>query len=90
MIKRKIKYVFKNIFDKPKLNKPKLREPDSVLSILADIKKPPWGGANQFFIALINQLGKNNIEVKNNYIGNETSNYLLNSIYFDLTKLENE
>ena len=50
------------------------------VSILADIKKPPWGGANQFLLALSKQLSANKIKVVNNYVGPKTKNYILHFI----------
>jgi len=53
------------------------------VSILADIKKPPWGGANQFLLALSKQLSANKIKVVNNYVGPKTKNYILHARGFN-------
>ena len=76
----KIQHFLKNHFN----------EPASRLSVLADIKTPPWGGANQFLIALINELKKNNIQVRNNYVGNKITNYLLSAKAFNINQLNTQ
>ena len=76
----KIKHLLKNHFNPPEYR----------LSVLADIKTPPWGGANQVLIALINELKKNNVQVKNNYVGNKIKNYLLSAKAFNTNQLKTQ
>mgnify|MGYP001187869270 FL=1 len=66
---------FKNIFRPIKYR--------HTVSILANIKKPPWGGANQFFLALSNSLKDQEVKVLNNYAGSKTPNYILHAKWFN-------
>jgi len=46
--------------------------------------KPPYGGGNQFMLALCKELSKHDIQVVENYLGQTIDLYLLNSIHFDV------
>jgi len=46
--------------------------------------KPPWGGGNQFMMALRKALMRQNVKIRENEIGEEIDAYVLNSIHFDV------
>lgn len=53
------------------------------ISIVRKFVKPPYGGANQFLLALKKEFLKNNIQVLNNKFDSRIDAYLLDSIWFD-------
>jgi glycosyltransferase involved in cell wall biosynthesis len=54
------------------------------ISILREFVKPPFGGGNQFMLALKNELGKNsNIKVFNNIVHESVDCYIVDSIWLD-------
>lgn len=57
------------------------------VSIVHQFMKPPYGGGNQFLLALKNELALQGLEVNANKIGYRTKNVLFNSFNFDMDKL---
>jgi glycosyltransferase involved in cell wall biosynthesis len=56
------------------------------ISIFHTFHKPPWGGGNQFMIALRKYLRKFGYKINENKIDNNTKAILINSIWFDFKK----
>jgi len=50
--------------------------------------KPPYGGGNQFMLALIKGLQHQGVEVTENEINNSIDSYVLNSIHFDVEQFQ--
>lgn len=46
--------------------------------------KPPWGGGNQFMMALRKALLRRDVKIRENEIGDGIDAYVLNSIHFDV------
>lgn len=46
--------------------------------------KPPWGGGNQFMMALRKALLQRDVKIRENEIGDGIDAYVLNSIHFDV------
>ena len=59
-----------------------------VVSMWHEFHKPPYGGGNQFFIALKKAFEDNNIIVVNNVLSTLVDVHLCNSIWFDVEKFE--
>ncbi len=57
------------------------------ISIFHEFHKPPYGGGNQFLLALEKELKKKNCEVGHNKAGRQTKTVLFNSFNFDFDKL---
>src|SRR4051812_48543199 len=58
------------------------------LSIFHEFQKPPYGGGNQFLLALTKELKKKKVDVGTNTIGKATRGVLFNSFQFDKDKLK--
>ena len=58
------------------------------ITIFHKFQKPPYGGGNQFLLALTKELKKRGIDIGNNTIGKSTKAVLFNSFEFDRDKLE--
>ncbi len=61
------------------------------VSIFREFKKPPYGGGNQFMLALKGALEKRGVRVLVNKVGGYIDGYFLDSLWFDeklLAKLE--
>ena len=58
------------------------------VSIFHHFQRPPYGGGNQFLMALSKELKKRGIDVGSNQIGKNTKAALFNSFEFDKKKLE--
>ncbi|OGM02000.1 hypothetical protein A2115_01615 [Candidatus Woesebacteria bacterium GWA1_41_8] len=59
------------------------------ISIFHKFQKPPYGGGNQFLLALAKELRKRGVDVGNNVVGRNTRAVLFNSFEFDRDKLAN-
>lgn len=57
------------------------------LAVIHEFKRPPWGGGNQFLLALIGELRRQGISVSENSIGKRTRVVLVNSFNFDFDKV---
>jgi len=49
-------------------------------------RKPPWGGGNQFTIALCKELSNKGVKILKNSLSSDIDVLLLNSIFFDVEK----
>lgn len=58
------------------------------ISIFHQFQKPPYGGGNQFLLALTKELKKRGFDIGNNAIGAKTKAVLFNSFEFDKNKME--
>lgn len=58
------------------------------IAIFHEFHKPPYGGGNQFLIALEKELKKRGQSVGRNKVGNNTKIVLFNSFNFDFDKLK--
>lgn len=58
------------------------------IAIFHKFQKPPYGGGNQFLMALSKELRERGIDVGNNTIGRRTKAIMFNSFEFDRAKLE--
>ncbi len=58
------------------------------IAIFHQFQKPPYGGGNQFLLALSKELRNRDIDVGNNTIGRHTKSVLFNSFEFDKERLE--
>ncbi len=58
------------------------------ISMLREFHKPPYGGGNQFMLALKVEFEKMGVRVLNNEIGHYVDAYLFDSIWFDLKLLD--
>lgn len=70
-----------------------LKNNNIIVSILREFKKPPFGGGNQFMLALKVELEKNeNVTVLNNIVSEIVDGYIIDSVWFDrkLLKLLNK
>lgn len=59
------------------------------VAIFHTFHKPPWGGGNQFMIALRKYLRRFDCKISENKIDNNTMAALVNSIWFDSDKIKN-
>ena len=59
-----------------------------VVCMWHEFHKPPYGGGNQFFIALKKAFEEKNIIVVNNILSPMVDVHLCNSIWFDVEKFE--
>lgn len=57
------------------------------ISLFHEFKKPPYGGGNQFLIALEGELMRRSLSVGRNRIGKRTKACLFNSYNFDFARL---
>jgi glycosyltransferase involved in cell wall biosynthesis len=57
------------------------------ISLFHEFRPPPYGGANQFFLALRDQLQQRGYKVSDNVIASKTKSCLLNSFAFDVNLL---
>src|SRR5215218_3582389 len=57
------------------------------VSIFHDFKRPPYGGGNQFLLALRKELQARGLRVENNTISQATRACLFNSYNFDFERL---
>lgn len=57
------------------------------VSMLREFHKPPYGGGNQFMLALKIEFEKMGVRVLNNVIGSHVDGYLFDSLWFDLKLL---
>lgn len=64
------------------------RGPD--LAIFHEFREPPYGGSNQFLLALRGELRRRGIEVGSNRIGARTRGAILNSYVFDERRLRRQ
>jgi hypothetical protein len=53
------------------------------ISLIHTFKKPPWGGGNQFMLALRNALRQRGHRVVDNRVHASVDAYLINSVHFD-------
>jgi glycosyltransferase involved in cell wall biosynthesis len=60
------------------------------ISIWHNFVPPPWGGGNQFLLALKNKMSKNNVALQENIIDKDTNCCLINAISFDVAKFKKE
>jgi len=58
------------------------------ISIFHKFQKPPYGGGNQFLMALTKELKRREVDIGSNTIGKNTRAVLFNSFEFDQKKLE--
>ncbi len=58
------------------------------ISIFHEFHKPPYGGGNQFLIALITEFKHRGLNVGTNTVGKNTKAVLFNSYNFDFNKLQ--
>jgi len=58
------------------------------ISMLREFHKPPYGGGNQFMLALKTELERLGIRVLNNEIGHHVDAYLFDSLWFDRKLLD--
>ncbi len=59
------------------------------IAIFHTFQKPPYGGGNQFLMALTKELKRQGFDVGANKIGKNTKAVMFNSFEFDRNKLEN-
>lgn len=57
------------------------------LSIIHEFKKPPYGGGNQFLLAVKAELARTGVDVAAGKIGSRTTKVLFNSFNFDMDRL---
>jgi len=81
----KIIVFFKKMNKKLRFNKRRKNK----IGLFHTFHKPPWGGGNQFMIALRKYLIRFGNKVTENKVDNNTRAIILNSIHFDLEKLKN-
>lgn len=82
---RSKKNIFKNFFI---LFSCKNKYSKKCISIFRQFMKPPYGGGNQFMLALKKQFEKEGITVLNNEVGEYIDAYLFDSLWFDLSLLK--
>lgn len=70
------------------LNKFKRMIDGPEITIFHKFQKPPYGGGNQFLLALSKELSKRGFDVGNNTVGKKTKVGLFNSFEFDQKKLK--
>jgi glycosyltransferase involved in cell wall biosynthesis len=58
------------------------------VAIFHDFRPPPYGGGNQFLLALVGELERRGLTVEANRISGGTSACLFNSFNFDFSRLE--
>ena len=58
------------------------------VSILREFHKPPYGGGNQFMLALRSEFEKMNVRVLNNEVNSRVDAYLFDSLWFDMKLLD--
>ncbi|MGE3261156.1 MAG: glycosyltransferase [Bacteriovoracia bacterium] len=58
------------------------------LAVIHEFHKPPYGGGNQFLLALIRELENQGIKVSQNRVGPATKVLLVNSFNFDFEKVK--
>lgn len=58
------------------------------IAIFHQFQKPPYGGGNQFLLALMKELKSQGIDIGTNNIGPKTKTVMFNSFEFDKPKLE--
>ena len=66
----------------------KINYSQKTISIFREFHKPPYGGGNQFMLALKGEFEKLGIRVLNNEVGHFVDAYLFDSIWFDLKLLK--
>lgn len=66
----------------------KNRHSKKSVSMLREFHKPPYGGGNQFMLALKTEFEKLGVRVLNNEIGQHVDAYVFDSIWFDLRLLD--
>lgn len=54
------------------------------ISIWHNFVKPPWGGGNQFLLALSKEIKRKGIDILENAISDDIDAYLLNSVHFNI------
>jgi glycosyltransferase involved in cell wall biosynthesis len=57
------------------------------LAVIHEFHKPPYGGGNQFLLALIEELVRQGLDVSQNRVGKNTQTLLVNSFNFDFEKI---
>lgn len=57
------------------------------LAVIHEFHKPPYGGGNQFLLALIAELKRLGLDVSQNHVGRDTRALLVNSFNFDFEKI---
>lgn len=60
--------------------------PQLTVSIWQTFFKPPYGGGNQFMLALRKALSRKGVAVKANVLGDSVDVYLLNAVHFDVER----
>jgi len=71
-----------------RVNVLKKRKNGLTVSIFRDFVKPPYGGANQFMLALRNSLEERGVNVLNNEVGEYVDAYLFDSAWFKKSLLD--
>ena len=72
--------MLKNIFKTPSRLTPSI-------SVLHDFHRPPYGGGNQFMLALTSEFERNGYKIERNKLSDSTEVCLFNSFNFDSRKL---
>ena len=67
---------------------PSVRERPRRLALWNEFHPPPWGGGNQFMLALGEEAARQGIEVVHNAGGGPAGAHLLNSCWFDVPAFE--
>jgi glycosyltransferase involved in cell wall biosynthesis len=57
------------------------------LAVFHEFKEPPYGGGNQFLLALVDELERRGLDVEVNRLSGETPACLFNSFNFDFARL---
>ncbi len=57
------------------------------VAVVHQFQKPPYGGGNQFLLALVHELRRMGVEVSKNRVGKPTRAVLINSFNFDFEKV---
>ena len=60
-------------------------KPVCTISLWHQFRPPPWGGGNQFMLALRGALKQQGVRVKENVVGKDISAYILQAIWFDVS-----
>jgi len=59
-----------------------------IISIWHDFIRPPWGGGNQFLLALKNKMLTNGINLQENFIDNNTTSCLNSALSFNISSFK--
>ncbi|MGH3136775.1 MAG: glycosyltransferase [Gaiellaceae bacterium] len=69
------------------LDRVRYRKRRADLAVFHDFAPPPYGGGNQFLLALTGELGRRGLEIEVDRISGETPACLVNSFNFDFRRL---